>query len=123
MDVVWWSILLFWSPMAAAIYAQQQFVSKFEADHRNERAYRYLLLMAGSVILAGLDDLVLAYYIYSAYGLFWTLVLCFAGSLLAGVVLGMLYAFVDELLLTLAACTIWPTSAGCIYPRLGWSEP
>ena len=122
MDVVWWSILLTWSCMAAAIYSQQQFVSKFELGHRNERAYAYFLLMSGSVILAGLDGIVLAYFIYSAYGIVWTLALCVVGSLLAGVVLGVLYALVDERLLTLAACAIWPASAGCIYLLLGWAR-
>jgi hypothetical protein len=122
LDLVWWSILLIWSCMAAAIYGQQRYVSNFQADRHNERAYLFFLATPGSAILAGLDGLVLAYVVYSAYGLLWTLVLCVTGSLLAGILLGVAYALVDEILLTLAAFAVWPASAGCIYLLLGWAN-
>ena len=121
MDVIWWSILLIWSCMAAAVYAQQQYVSKARPDWHNDRALAFFLIVSASVIVAGLDSLVLAYFLYSAYGLVWTLVLCVAGSLLAGILLGVASVLIDEILLTLASFAVWPASAGGIYVLRGWA--
>ena len=122
MDAVWWSMMGCWAILAFAIRSQQELGSTLHPHHHDDRAKRFKLLVIGSVVVASLASLGLAYLHYSAFGLLWTMALGIGGGLLGAVVWGALSAMVGDLLLALASFVLWPLAAIGFYLLLRVAE-